>query len=122
MTTRSTLVDTVLMGSEDGSGMKRKLAIALLAIVGVSILLRTRKGDTEANETEERSTGDDESESTSESTATDESGASEPTASGESPTESATERQRELDMFDMLAIFAAAITSARDEYRKRAGN
>lgn len=122
MTTRSTLVDTILMGSEDGGKMKRKLAVALLAIVGVSILLRTRKNDTEANETEQRSVGDDESESMSENTATDESSDSEPTASGEGATEATTERQRELDMFDMLAIFAAAITSAREEYRKRAGD
>lgn len=102
--------------------MKRKLVVALLAIVGVSVLLRLRGDDTETNEAEKQSAGDVESESTSASTATDESTVSEQTTSDESAAESTTERQRELDMFDMLAIFAAAITSARDEYRKRTGN
>lgn len=102
--------------------MKRKLVVALLAIVGVSVLLRLRGDDTETNETEKQSAEDVENESTSASTVTDESTANEQPVSDESTVESVTERQRELDMFDMLAIFAAAITSARDEYRKRTGN
>ncbi|UPM43355.1 hypothetical protein [Halocatena salina] len=96
---------------KDGNETKRKLTIVLLAIVGVSILLR-RRGSDQTSETEE-----DEHEPTDTETVSEESTTSEPT----SMTESITSNQRELDMFDMLAIFAAAITEARDEYHERTG-
>lgn len=100
--------------------MKRKLGVTLLAIVGVCLLLRLRGKDTKTSEPDEQSKQEAESESKSTET-TEESTTSESATSDESTTESATDSQRELDMFDMLAIFAAAITEARDEYRKRTG-
>ncbi|RRJ30543.1 hypothetical protein [Halocatena pleomorpha] len=117
MTIRSTLFDTVLVGTKDGAGIKRKLTIALVAIVGVTILLRFRGDDTQTDEAGEEPTGKEEHKAVKTETVTEES----TTGDTGSATKSLTDGQRELDMFDMLAIVAAAITEARDEYHKRTG-
>lgn len=117
MTTRSTLANTTLTGTVDG-GKKRKLAVVALAIVGVTVLLRLRGGDTDTSETDDRPTESEGRTTQTTNTTPD----PDDQASDESTMASVTEAQRELDMFDMLAIAAAAITSARDEYRKRTGN
>lgn len=129
MTMRSLLPDTALIGTMDGSGKKGKLVLVALALVGVIFLLRSRGGDSEESEESEKEIDEYEEEEMKEETeeevkeeTEDEIEVETEEQIGGSAKEELVEARRELDIFDMLAILAAAIKAARDEYRTRSEN
>lgn len=125
MTMRSMLPDTAVIGTMDGNGKKGKLALVALALVGVIFLLRSRGSDSEESEENEAETESEYEEEEMEVEAKEdeemEEGIEVETKEqiGGSAKEELVEARRELDIFDMLAILAAAIKAARDEYRTR---
>lgn len=121
MTIRSTLADTVLIGTMDDNSKKYKLALVALALIGVAFLLRGRGSnseESEGDESEEETESEREKEEMEEEVETE----TETEQLSDSAKEELVEVRRELDVFDMLAILAAAIKAARDEYRQRAGS
>ncbi|WP_330631645.1 hypothetical protein [Halocatena halophila] len=116
MTIRSRLASTSLLGTT-GPGSKKHTVLLLVAVAsGLLVVLRRRK----SSSSESTGTNEDESEASRSiaTTAT----ADEDDADDESVVDVATgDSSRELDMFDMLAIVASAVTAARSEYKDRTG-
>lgn len=131
MTMRSILPDTALIGTMDGKDKKGKLALVALALVGVIFLLRSRGDDSEETEEskaeteseyEDEEMKDEEKEESEDEAMEDEIEVETKEQIGGSAKEELVEARRDLDIFDMLAILAAAIKAARDEYRSRSEN
>lgn len=120
MAVLSNLTDTIPITAMDAGDKKGKLIIVAVAVIGLVLLLRRRSSSSEEGEDSEEET---ETESEDEETMTEdiESEAEDGEAEEiEEITSKTAEVRRELDVFDMLAILAAAIKAARDEYNQRA--
>jgi hypothetical protein len=123
MTVLSTLTDTILLTAMDDGDKKKKLTIAAVTLVGLILMLHWRSGDSEEDEESEEGEENEDSEEQMESeteSEDEESETEEIEGISESAEEELAEVRRELDVFDMLAILAAAIKAAREEYDQRA--
>ncbi len=117
MTIRSRLASTSLLGTT-GPGSKKHTGLLLIAVAsGLFVLLRRRKSA--STDTTETDADESEPSRSIATTAT----ADEDDTNDDSVVDVATGNgNRELDMFDMLAIVASAVTAARSEYKDRTGN